>query len=555
MTKANFPGVIKVEEWGLDEFGRTWMAMEFVDGLIPSAVIGPGDCWSVHRLLERRGAQPRRPARARGGAPRPQARERAAALGGRRLGADHHRPRDRQVAGPGDGDRVGLGVRHAALHEPGAVPRHQERRAGDRPLRDGDHRVRAAGRAPALRGPHDPRAAAPAPRVAGARAADPAAVAGRGDARRGRQDDGAVHATPNLDLFMRKAMAKEPRLRFGSAAEMADEFERAARTDGLFEPADPADLAPLFPPASHPIAEIILDGEPRQRFDLRHGPLVLGRHEACQVVLNSPRLSRLHACVYLHRGRIWAADLHSQNGTMFQGRALAGGRADAVRGRRADLGVHALQPQRGRAAVPGLSERSAGLVELRAGPAARPVAVRSGAAVAGRGAARACGHRADADAWGRSTGARAGLAGSQACAVCHPAQHASWRASYHRTMTQPAAGRRAGAVRRRVDRPHRLSRDDDPQRRRGPHVTVCCRSTARAARSGPALLDVDVSLTVGSHRYQQYVARIDRGGGRARSGGCRSRGTSRAARWIPMNAAFLEPEGQRTATPETTCGT
>ena len=62
-----------------------------------------------------------------------------------------------------------------------------------------------------------------------------------------------------------------------------------------------------------------------QRFDLRHGPIVLGRHEACQVVLNSPRLSRLHAVVYLHRGRIWAADLHSQNGTMFQGRALAGG--------------------------------------------------------------------------------------------------------------------------------------------------------------------------------------------------------------------------------------
>ncbi len=135
----------------------------------------------------------------------------------------------------------------------------------------------------------------------------------------------ATLKTPELDAFMHKAMAKEPRLRFGGSAEMAREFERAARADHLFEPADPADLAPLFPPASHPIAEIILDGESRQRFDLRHGPLVLGRHESCQVVLNSPRLSRVHACVYLHRGRIWAADLHSQNGTMFQGRALAAG--------------------------------------------------------------------------------------------------------------------------------------------------------------------------------------------------------------------------------------
>jgi serine/threonine-protein kinase len=136
---------------------------------------------------------------------------------------------------------------------------------------------------------------------------------------------GSTYATPNLDAFMKKAMAKEPRLRYGSSEEMSREFEKAARADGLFEPADPADLAPLFPPAPHPIAEIILDGEPRQRFDLRHGPLVLGRHEACQVVLNSPRLSRLHAAVYLHRGRIWAADLHSQNGTLFQGRALAAG--------------------------------------------------------------------------------------------------------------------------------------------------------------------------------------------------------------------------------------
>jgi len=148
--------------------------------------------------------------------------------------------------------------------------------------------------------------------------------------RAGRAHDAGTkttttYNTPHLDAFMKKAMAKEPRLRYGSADEMAREFERCARADDLFEPADVADMAPLFPPAPFPIAEIILDGEPRQRFDLRHGPLVLGRHEACQIVLNSPRLSRLHACVYLHRGRIWAADLHSQNGTLFQGRALAAG--------------------------------------------------------------------------------------------------------------------------------------------------------------------------------------------------------------------------------------
>ena len=113
----------------------------------------------------------------------------------------------------------------------------------------------------------------------------------------GATKTGASYATPSLDAFMKKAMAKEPRLRYGSSEEMSREFEKAARADGLFEPADPADLAPLFPPAPHPIAEIILDGASRQRFDLRHGPIVLGRHEACQVELNSPRLSLLHAAV------------------------------------------------------------------------------------------------------------------------------------------------------------------------------------------------------------------------------------------------------------------
>ena len=58
------------------------------------------------------------------------------------------------------------------------------------------------------------------------------------------------------------------------------------------------------------------------RFDMREGPIVIGRHEACQLVVTSPRMSRLHACVYAHRGRIWIADLQSQNGTQYQGRVL-----------------------------------------------------------------------------------------------------------------------------------------------------------------------------------------------------------------------------------------
>ncbi len=322
MTKANFPGVIKVEEWGLDEFGRTWMAMEFVDGLIPSAVVGPGDCWSVHRLLSgvgrslddlhglgvvhrdlkpenvllRSSVEGWEPIIIDLGIAKWLAQETATASGSV-FGTPHYMSpeqcRDTKSVGPAT-DRYAMAI---IAFELLAGRRPFEGRTIPELLRQ--HLESAV---PDLQIPRRLRAG----RDVGAKAT-------------------AIHSTPTLDAFMRKAMAKEPRLRFGGAGEMADEFERAARTDGLFEPADPADLAPLFPPATHPFAEIILDGEPRQRFDLRHGPIVLGRHEACQVVLNSPRLSRLHAVVYLHRGRIWAADLHSQNGTMFQGRALAGG--------------------------------------------------------------------------------------------------------------------------------------------------------------------------------------------------------------------------------------
>lgn len=322
MTQATFPGVIKVEEWGLDEVGRTWMAMEFVDGLIPSAVIGPGDCWSVHRLLTgvgeslddlhglgvvHRDLKPENvllrsapagwePIIIDLGIAKWLAQDTATASGSV-FGTPHYMSpeqcRDTKSVGPAT-DRYAMAI---IAFELLAGRRPYEGRTIPDLLRQ-----HLESPVPALQIPRRLRAG----QDAGARAA-------------------ATYNTPHLDAFMTKAMAKEPRQRYGSADDMAREFERAARADELFTPADVADLAPLFPPAQFPVAEIVLDGEPRQRFDLRHGPLVLGRHEACQVVLNSPRLSRLHACVYLHRGRIWAADLHSQNGTLFQGRALAAG--------------------------------------------------------------------------------------------------------------------------------------------------------------------------------------------------------------------------------------
>jgi serine/threonine-protein kinase len=87
----------------------------------------------------------------------------------------------------------------------------------------------------------------------------------------------------------------------------------------------PVKLDPLFEPMVHPIIELEQPGKGAQRFDLREGPVVMGRHEACQCVVASPRMSRLHAAIYTHRGRLWIADLQSQNGTQYQGRQLTPG--------------------------------------------------------------------------------------------------------------------------------------------------------------------------------------------------------------------------------------
>lgn len=70
-----------------------------------------------------------------------------------------------------------------------------------------------------------------------------------------------------------------------------------------------------------------------------------------------------------------------------------------------------------------------------------------------------------------------------------------------------------------------------------PHVKV-------EAVEGGVLIDLDVTLTVGSHRYQQYVARVDRGGGPGELWRLPVAWHLGEQRWIPMNAAFLEPEGE-----------
>jgi serine/threonine-protein kinase len=333
MAGSLFDGVIKVEDYGSDEFGRTWMAMEFVDGLSPSAVIGRGDTWGVHRLTQGVGQS-------------------LDELHG--LGVVHRdlKPDNvllRNVAGGWEPVIIDLGIAKWLAHEAatatGSVfgtPHYMS----PEQFRDTKHVGPATDRyALAVIGfelltgdlPYDGRslpellhqhmeAEIPPLRVP--------ADGGRGTRGRTRTDaaraDRPTADVPHLDSFMRKAMAKTPVDRYGSGREMADAFAAAAAADGIWFP--PEGMESLFDPIARPFIEVSRVGQPTQQFDVREGPVVLGRHEACQYVVSSPRMSRLHSCVYSHRGRVWIADLQSQNGTKYQGRQLTPGVPVPLRG-------------------------------------------------------------------------------------------------------------------------------------------------------------------------------------------------------------------------------
>lgn len=313
MAGRHFDGVIKVEDYGSDDFGRTWMAMEFVDGRPPYREIRPGDTWGAHRLLEgvgrsldelhglgvvHRDLKPDNiilrnvdhgwdPVIIDLGIAKWLAHEVATATGSV-FGTPHYMSpeqfKDTKHVGPPT-DRYALAVicfellTNVLPYDGSTLPEllHQHMDSAIPPLRMPD--------------PNAP---------------------------------GRLLPVPHLDRFMARAMDKTPQNRFGTGREMADAFRQAAQADGLWQP--PGNRA-LFPPMPRPILEFVPPDGPAQVFDIREGPIVVGRHENCQLALTSPRLSRLHACIYAQGGEIWVADLNSQNGSRYRDQALAHGKS------------------------------------------------------------------------------------------------------------------------------------------------------------------------------------------------------------------------------------
>src|SRR5262245_12999919 len=128
-----------------------------------------------------------------------------------------------------------------------------------------------------------------------------------------------------------------------------------------------------------------------------------------------------------------------------------------------------------------------------------------------------------------------GYAGSAACGSCHPDHHASWRGTFHATMTQLAS---ASTVQGAFDgQVVRYGRDAARPFRDGERFCIEVRPADGRTRVA------EVALAVGSRRYQQYFEQEMRGSGAAF---VRLPILWHVAlqRWLPLETVFLGPDAE-----------
>lgn len=125
------------------------------------------------------------------------------------------------------------------------------------------------------------------------------------------------------------------------------------------------------------------------------------------------------------------------------------------------------------------------------------------------------------------------FAGSNSCLSCHADHHASWKRTYHRTMTQEASSK---SVQGRFDGQvvRAWGVDVRPVQKDGEYFFEYLKADGTLAQR------VKLDRTVGSHRYQQYLSK-DADGRYARMHLIWHNGD---ARWVHYNGAFLYDDAQ-----------
>ena len=133
-----------------------------------------------------------------------------------------------------------------------------------------------------------------------------------------------------------------------------------------------------------------------------------------------------------------------------------------------------------------------------------------------------------------------GFTSSTACRACHPDQYATWKASYHRTMTQVAA---PGAVRADFDgvtvadvhgRPMSLAIRD------GRYQATFDDPDWDGRGNAPPRIEREVVMTTGSHHQQLYWYATGQGRLLGQLPGAY---LLEEGRWIPRRMAVLHPPG------------
>ena len=129
---------------------------------------------------------------------------------------------------------------------------------------------------------------------------------------------------------------------------------------------------------------------------------------------------------------------------------------------------------------------------------------------------------------------RTEFVGSNTCLSCHADHHASWKRTYHRTMTQEASGQ---SVQGRFDGAvvEAWGQAVRPVQREGRYLFEYLDPATRAVR-----VTMPVDRTVGSHRYQQYLSK-DADGRYSRLHLIWHIGEQR---WVHYNGAFLYDDAQ-----------